>query len=70
MSDSGLSRGPLKRIAAIFYRTEAGTEPVRAWLKDCPGKTGAWLERIFGPSNSAGPWECQPAVHSETECSR
>jgi phage-related protein len=36
MSDSGLSRGPLKRIAAIFYRAEAGTEPVRAWLKGLP----------------------------------
>ncbi|WP_082167437.1 type II toxin-antitoxin system RelE/ParE family toxin [Methylobacterium aquaticum] len=24
---------PLKRVPAIFYRTEAGNEPVRGWLK-------------------------------------
>ncbi len=34
----GTSRGTLsqvqiKRVPAIFYRTEAGREPVRAWLK-------------------------------------
>lgn len=27
---------PLKRVPAIFFRTEAGGEPVRAWLKDLP----------------------------------
>jgi phage-related protein len=26
----------LKRIPVIFYRTEAGREPVRAWLKEMP----------------------------------
>lgn len=25
---------PSKRISAIFYRTEAGNEPVREWLKE------------------------------------
>ncbi len=25
--------GQLKRVPAFFYRTEAGSEPVRAWLK-------------------------------------
>jgi phage-related protein len=25
-----------KRVPAIFYRTEAGGEPVRAWLKELP----------------------------------
>lgn len=25
---------PLKRVPAIFYRTEAGNEPLRDWLKD------------------------------------
>ena len=24
---------PLKRVPAIFYRTEAGNEPLRAWLR-------------------------------------
>ncbi len=27
---------PLKRISAVFYRTEAGNEPVREWLKNLP----------------------------------
>lgn len=27
-----------KRIPAIFYRTEAGGEPVRDWLKDLPAE--------------------------------
>lgn len=26
--------GALKRVPAIFYRTEAGNEPVRNWLKE------------------------------------
>jgi phage-related protein len=26
-------RRPLKRVPAIFFRTEAGGEPVRGWLK-------------------------------------
>lgn len=26
-------RGPMKRVPAIFYRTEAGGEPVREWLR-------------------------------------
>lgn len=30
------SRRPRKRIAAAFYRTEAGGEPVREWLKSLP----------------------------------
>lgn len=25
---------PLKRLPAVFFRTEAGNEPVREWLKD------------------------------------
>jgi phage-related protein len=28
----------LKRVPAIFYRTEAGREPVRAWLKEMPAE--------------------------------
>ena len=28
-----VSKDQLKRIPAIFYRTEAGSEPVRSWLK-------------------------------------
>ena len=28
-----LNRSRFKRVPAIFYRTEAGNEPVRAWLK-------------------------------------
>jgi phage-related protein len=28
-----LGMGSLKRVPAIFYRTEAGNEPVRDWLK-------------------------------------
>lgn len=27
---------PSKRLSAIFYRTEAGNEPVREWLKSLP----------------------------------
>jgi phage-related protein len=29
---------PAKRIPAIFYRTEAGGEPVREWLKGLPAR--------------------------------
>lgn len=28
----------LKRVPAIFYRTEAGNEPVRDWLKEMPAE--------------------------------
>ena len=28
-----VDKTPMKRVPAIFYRTEAGTEPVRSWLK-------------------------------------
>ncbi len=28
----------LKRLSAIFYRTEAGNEPVRDWLKGMPAE--------------------------------
>jgi phage-related protein len=28
-----LSKDQLKRVPAIFYRTEAGSEPLRSWLK-------------------------------------
>ena len=28
-----VNKDQLKRIPAIFYRTEAGSEPVRSWLK-------------------------------------
>ena len=27
---------PLKRLPAVFYRTDAGREPVREWLKGLP----------------------------------
>ncbi len=27
---------PVKRVPAMFYRTEAGGEPVREWLKELP----------------------------------
>ena len=27
-----------KRVKAVFYRTEAGGEPVRAWLKSLPSR--------------------------------
>jgi len=27
---------PKKKIAVVFYRTPAGNEPVRAWLKELP----------------------------------
>ena len=31
-------RQALKKIVAAFYRTPAGTEPVRDWLKALPPK--------------------------------
>lgn len=31
-----LQEEPSKRVPAIFYRTEAGGEPVREWLKELP----------------------------------
>lgn len=36
LADSGRRQG--KRVPAIFYRTEAGGEPVREWLKDLSGE--------------------------------
>jgi phage-related protein len=32
------SRDNVKRIRAIFYRTEAGNEPLRDWLKGMPAE--------------------------------
>lgn len=33
-----MSDKPVKRIPAIFFRTEAGGEPVREWLKALPSR--------------------------------
>lgn len=33
-----MPENPGKRIPAIFYRTEAGGEPVRDWLKGLPSR--------------------------------
>jgi len=33
-----LKGGKLKRIQAIFYRTESGSEPLRIWLKEMPAE--------------------------------
>jgi phage-related protein len=33
-----LPEKPVKRIPAIFFRTEAGGEPVREWLKNLPSR--------------------------------
>jgi phage-related protein len=33
-----VSEKPAKRLQAIFYRTEAGGEPVREWLKGLPSR--------------------------------
>jgi phage-related protein len=33
-----LNAGGLKRITATFYRTEAGNEPIRDWLKKMPAE--------------------------------
>jgi len=33
-----VTENPGKRIPAIFYRTEAGGEPVREWLKGLPSR--------------------------------
>ena len=33
---AGLRQG--KRVQAVFYRTEAGGEPVRVWLKSLPSR--------------------------------
>jgi phage-related protein len=33
-----LQSSGFKRVPAIFFRTEAGNEPVRAWLKALPGE--------------------------------
>jgi phage-related protein len=33
-----LAKDQLKRVPVIFYRTEAGSEPVRAWLRSMPAK--------------------------------
>ena len=36
MSEAIITHVSMKRIPAIFYRTEAGSEPVRTWLKAMP----------------------------------
>jgi phage-related protein len=33
-----LDKNQFKRIPVIFYRTEAGSEPVRSWLKEMPSE--------------------------------
>lgn len=34
MNPSGVSHEHFKRIPVYFYQTDAGSEPVRSWLKD------------------------------------
>jgi phage-related protein len=35
---------PEKKVQAFFYRTEAGGEPLREWLKNLP----RWITRLIG----------------------
>ena len=52
-----------KRVKAVFYRTEAGGEPVREWLKSLPSREdrkriGEDIKRL----SLDGRWECQYAA--------
>jgi hypothetical protein len=56
MNSQGLTlKSGLKRIEAIFYRTAAGGEPVRDWLKGLqPIEDRKQIGSISRPSSLAG----------------
>jgi hypothetical protein len=53
----GVSENQGKRIPAIFYRTEAGGEPVREWLKELSSGDRKGIGEDI--KSSAGPSVCQ-----------
>ena len=46
----------LKKIAAAFYRTSGGAEPVRDWLKALSSEDRREIARTSPPSSTRGLW--------------
>lgn len=49
-------------LDVVFYRTEAGNEPVREWLKELPREDRRTIEqlvKILKLCSMAGLWECR-----------
>jgi hypothetical protein len=52
-----------KRVRAVFYRTEAGGELVREWLKSLPSREDRKrIGETSRPSSLAGRWVCRYAA--------
>ena len=56
MADKKKPKAP-KPIPAEFWKTEAGNEPVRDWLKSME-KSVSRLATTFGPYSTVGRLEC------------
>jgi len=57
---------PLKRLPAVFYRTDAGREPVREWLKGLElGDRKLIGEDIKGCRVLLGDWHAVSSVDGQ-----
>jgi hypothetical protein len=54
-----------QKIPLIFFRTLAGIEPVREWLKGLPEAERLQSEKICYGLNGAGQWGCPSAAQWE-----
>jgi hypothetical protein len=56
MKDPPGGREPVLRV--VFYRTEAGTEPVREWLKGLPREDRRVVGQDVKPAQYGWPLAC------------
>ena len=59
-----------QKIPLIFYRTEAGSEPVREWLKGLPETDRQAIGRDLLRASGGGPWECRCAARWGKACGK
>jgi hypothetical protein len=57
-------------LAVAFFRSAAGNEPVRDWIKSLPREERRILVKTSRRSNSAGPWACHSSGNSTRVCGK
>ncbi len=62
-------RGP-RKVDLIFFRNDAGGEPVRNWLRKWAKRIGMPLEVICCVHNGVGRWACRCAARWGKVCGR
>ena len=59
-----------QKIPLIFFRTGAGSEPVREWLKGLPEAERQAIGKDLLGRNGGGRWECRCAGRWGTGCGK